>query len=138
MVPSNLKEILLILGHGSTIALRQITVLPQVVYLEAGVANIISIGTGAVFMASFQYTFLRDIMLGHRNILEICGMRLAVYGDTHTALVEIFRSRIKIKSKTRLMQDEGPHAHAPLLEPPSLSPGNEKYISYDELIITFV
>ena len=126
VVSSSLKEILLILGHGSTIAFRPVTVLLQVAYLEAGVANIISIGTGAVFMSSFQYTFLKHIVPGRRNILEICGILLVVYGALQTVLVEIFRSRIKIKSKTRLIQDEGSPAHAPLLEPPSLSTENEK------------
>ena len=111
VIPSSVKEILFILGHGSSIAFRQVTILVQVAYLEAGIANVISIGSGAAFTALFQYTFLKDIMPGHRNVLEVCGIVLVVLGATLTVLMQILKLKVNKNNKSSEKQ-----AISPILE----------------------
>ncbi len=95
VVPSDAKQVVLMLGHGFSIGLQHVCQVFQAQYLELTVVTILTVSSGLFFMTMFQYTFLHNIMPGHRNLLEICGILLVVYGATQTALSELCKGNLK-------------------------------------------
>ncbi len=94
-----LKEILLLTIYAIATSLRITCLLLQVDFLDSTVSNILLVTFSATFTILSQYTVLRNIMPGHRNLLEVFGVALVVVAATLTACVELIKAKHQDKPK---------------------------------------
>ncbi len=81
----SVEDWLLTLGHGGAVALAYIAMSILIKYVTSTVTSMAKTLTLVVLLA-FQYTLLRNIHPGNRNVAEVIGVVMVIAGNIMAAI----------------------------------------------------